>query len=114
MTAPALRVRDVWKRFGARDALAGVSLEAPRGSCFAMLGHNGSGKTTLLRILATLSAPTEGEAEVLGHVVGKESHDIRGKIGVVLDRHRPRPAPAAARLPAARRVAHVRRPLRRA
>ena len=87
MTALALRVQNVWKRFGSRDALAGVTLEAPRGSCFAMLGHNGSGKTTLLRILATLSSPTEGEAEVLGHLVGKESHAIRSKIGVVLDRH---------------------------
>ncbi len=87
MTSPALRVHNVWKRFGSRDALAGVSLEAPRGSCFAMLGHNGSGKTTLLRILATLSAPTEGEAQVLGHAVGAESGAIRGKIGVVLDRH---------------------------
>lgn len=87
MSSPALCVRNVWKRFGSRDALAGVSLEAPRGSCFALLGHNGSGKTTLLRILATLSAPTEGEADVLGLRVGRDSHAIRGRIGVVLDRH---------------------------
>jgi len=87
MTSPALRVRNVWKRFGARDALAGVTLEAARGSCFALLGHNGSGKTTLLRILATLSAPTEGEVEVLGHPLATGADAIRRSIGVVLDRH---------------------------
>jgi heme exporter protein A len=87
MTTPALRVNGVWKRFGARDALAGVSLETPRGSCLAMLGHNGSGKTTLLRILSTLSQATEGEIEVLGHSLVNEPDAIRAKIGAVLDRH---------------------------
>jgi len=87
MTTPALRVHGVWKRFGARDALANVSLETPRGSCLAVLGHNGSGKTTLLRILATLWQATEGEVEVLGHCVETEPDAIRARIGVVLARH---------------------------
>jgi len=87
MSTVALRVHSVWKRFGARDALAGVSLEAPRGACFALLGHNGSGKTTLLRILSTLWQPTEGDIEVLGYSLAKDASEIRARIGVVLDRH---------------------------
>ena len=62
-SAPAIRVRRLWKRFGFRDALAGVSLDLAAGECLAVLGRNGSGKTTLVRILATLSQPSEGEAE---------------------------------------------------
>jgi len=82
---PAIRVRGVHKRFGSRDALAGVSLEIERGSCTAVLGRNGSGKTTLVRLLATLAAPNEGEISVAGHALPAEEADVRRRIGVVLD-----------------------------
>jgi ABC-type multidrug transport system ATPase subunit len=83
--APALRVRNVHKRFQGRDALHGVSLEVARGECVALLGRNGSGKTTLVRILATLASATEGEIEVAGHSLPREEAAARAKIGVVLD-----------------------------
>ncbi len=87
MSGPAFRVTGLWKRFGARDALAGVTLEQARGTCLAVLGPNGSGKTTLLRMLSTLGEPSEGDVEVLGHPLPAEAHEVRSKIGVVLDRH---------------------------
>ena len=84
---PAIRVEGLWKRYGPRDALAGVSFEAPAGSCTVVLGANGSGKTTLLRILATLAAPSEGKAEIDGLDVTKGDAGVRARLGVVLARH---------------------------
>jgi ABC-2 type transport system ATP-binding protein len=48
------------KRYGARDALRDVSLEAAVGELVAVIGPNGAGKTTLLTILAGLQQPDAG------------------------------------------------------
>jgi ABC-type polysaccharide/polyol phosphate transport system ATPase subunit len=49
-------------------ALRHVSFDVPAGKVTGVLGRNGSGKTTLMRILARVTAPTEGSAEVWGRV----------------------------------------------
>lgn len=84
-TAAGIRVHRVHKRFGSRDALAGVSLDVPPGSCVAVLGRNGSGKTTLVRILATISVATEGDVSIAGHALPRDDAAARAKIGAVLD-----------------------------
>src|ERR1700733_4108973 len=81
-SAPAVRVRDVVKRFGATVALSGVDLDIPGGSGLALLGRNGAGKTTLVRILATLLRPDAGQAEVLGHDVVREPGAVRELLGL--------------------------------
>ena len=47
-----LEARDLFKRFGERVALRGVTIQARRGELVAVIGPNGAGKTTLLSILA--------------------------------------------------------------
>ena len=49
-----LALKDVTVRYGAREVLHGVSLEAAPGEMLAVLGANGSGKSTLLRAVAGL------------------------------------------------------------
>ena len=42
--------------YGDAQALAGVSLEVPRGDIVAIVGANGAGKTSLIRAIAGMSA----------------------------------------------------------
>jgi NitT/TauT family transport system ATP-binding protein len=60
----AIRIRDVYKRFGPLTAIDGVSIEIPRGEFFMIVGPSGCGKTTLLRILAGLDQVSSGTIEI--------------------------------------------------
>jgi ABC-2 type transport system ATP-binding protein len=63
-----VEARGIVKRFGSREALKGVSLEAGPGELVAIIGPNGAGKTTLLSILAGISPADAGEVTVRGAV----------------------------------------------
>jgi len=79
----AIETRDVVKRYGSLEAVAGASLEIPAGEVFALLGPNGAGKTTFVEILEGFRRRTAGEARVLG--TDPEAGDLawRARVGVV-------------------------------
>jgi ABC-2 type transport system ATP-binding protein len=62
----ALDVRDLRKRFGAVDALRGVTFSVAPGEVFGYLGPNGAGKTTTLRIVLGLVRQSSGSAAIGG------------------------------------------------
>ncbi len=66
----ALEARDVVRRFGAREALRGVSLAVAPGETLAIIGPNGAGKTTLLSILGGVLAPSDGSVSAAPRDVG--------------------------------------------
>ncbi|HVU16152.1 MAG TPA: ATP-binding cassette domain-containing protein [Candidatus Didemnitutus sp.] len=82
-SAPAVELRGVAKRYGKVEALRGIEFTVGRGEKFALLGPNGAGKTTLFSILATLRAPTEGSARVLGLDVVTQRDAVRRAMGIV-------------------------------
>jgi heme exporter protein A len=79
----ALKLDRVVRRYGEREALAGVSLELEAGATLGVLGSNGAGKSTLLRLLATLLRPHAGIVEVLGASLPGEAWAVRGRIGLL-------------------------------
>ncbi|HEY7256516.1 MAG TPA: ATP-binding cassette domain-containing protein [Solirubrobacterales bacterium] len=80
---PAVRCEGLTKDFGEQRAVDRIDLTVPRGSVFGFLGPNGAGKTTTIRILATLSRPSGGQAQVLGHDVVSEAAAVRRKISLI-------------------------------
>jgi len=76
-----LALEGVGRRYGEREALAGVSLTLERGQTLGVFGPNGAGKTTLLRVLATLLRPHGGSAQVLGAKLPDEAWRVRGRVG---------------------------------
>ncbi len=60
-----LEVREVYKRFGALEALKGVSLTLRPGEILGLLGPNGAGKTTLIKVILGLLLPEAGEVVVV-------------------------------------------------
>ena len=79
----AIVVEGLEKRYKDVRALAGVSFSVRAGEIFALLGPNGAGKSTTVRILATLTRPDAGRAEVAGHDVRREAGAVRRAIGYV-------------------------------
>ncbi|WP_052849102.1 ATP-binding cassette domain-containing protein [Streptomyces avicenniae] len=70
------------KRYGDRLAVDGLDLAVRRGTVLGLLGPNGAGKTTTVRMLATLTRPDGGRAEVGGHDVRREPALVRRRIGL--------------------------------
>lgn len=69
MSEAVLEFRSVVKRFGALNAVDGVSFSITSGEVFTLLGPSGCGKTTTLRLVAGLEEPDGGEILIRGAAV---------------------------------------------
>jgi ABC-2 type transport system ATP-binding protein len=79
----AFDCRELSKRYGATEALAGVDLEVQPGELVGLLGPNGAGKSTLVKIACGLVRPSAGEALVAGEPAGSPA--ARATIGYLAE-----------------------------
>lgn len=56
-----LELRNIYKSFGEKEVLKGISFSAEGGKAFGLLGRNGAGKTTTIRILMNVFPANGGE-----------------------------------------------------
>jgi len=84
--APAVEILGVTKRFGAVQALRGITARISPGRLTGLVGPDGAGKTTLMRLLAGLMAPTEGRILVGGRDTALETEEIHSLTGYMPQR----------------------------
>jgi ABC-2 type transport system ATP-binding protein len=82
---PVVETRGLVKRYDDQLAVAGIDLVIGGGEIFGLVGPNGAGKTTTMKILATLLAPSSGEAFVTGIPVAADPIEVRRRIGYMPD-----------------------------
>jgi lipooligosaccharide transport system ATP-binding protein len=79
-----VQARALEKRFGDRQAVAGLDLDVPQGLCYGVLGPNGAGKTTTLKMVYGVTRPSSGSMSVFGLDVTKHGRAVRARLGVTL------------------------------
>jgi ABC-2 type transport system ATP-binding protein len=83
-----IQLEHVSKRFGQQLAVDDVTLDVPRGRCFAWLGPNGCGKTTLIRMMLGLARPTAGSIRLRGCVVPDDIRGALSRVGGIVEEPR--------------------------
>ncbi len=61
-----LQTNALTKQYRHFKALAGLTMNVPKGSIYGFIGKNGAGKTTLIRIICGLQRPTSGSYSLYG------------------------------------------------
>src|SRR5262247_3459925 len=73
----AIRLRNLWKRYGSIEAVRGINLEVREAEIFGLIGPDGAGKTSTFQILAGVMEPTAGSAIVFG----RPAREMRSQTG---------------------------------
>ena len=79
-----ISIDNVSKRFGATQALQGVSLTLEQGEIHGLLGENGAGKSTLMKVLSGVLSPDTGRLTVADEQInlGDPKASRRAGIGI--------------------------------
>ena len=82
-----IRIDGLWKAFGEKEVLRGITMEVEEGTTFVVLGASGSGKTVLLKHVIGLLKPDRGTVHVDGIAIsaltGRELNEARRVFGMV-------------------------------
>jgi ABC-2 type transport system ATP-binding protein len=81
---PIIQVEDLYKSYGAVEAVRGVSFAVEEGEVFGLLGPNGAGKTSCVEILEGLRTADRGNVRVCGLDPETSGETFKEKIGAVL------------------------------
>jgi ABC-2 type transport system ATP-binding protein len=83
MSEVAVEARGLVRRFGAVEALRGMTFSVRKGELWGLVGPDGAGKTTAIRVLAGLLDADAGEARVLGRDPARGGSALRESLGLM-------------------------------
>jgi ABC-2 type transport system ATP-binding protein len=82
---PTVEVKNLYKNFGTKNVLKGISFEVYPGEIFVLLGPNGAGKTTTVKIISGVLETDKGEVFVLSEKVSVLNTKFKKYIGYLPD-----------------------------
>jgi ABC-2 type transport system ATP-binding protein len=82
---PVIEINHLVRRYGRTDAVDGLNLRVPAGTCYGFFGRNGAGKTTTIKCLLNLLRPTSGEAKVFGLDPARNEVSVKSRLAYVPD-----------------------------
>ena len=80
-----LECRDLHKKFGKKEILKGISLEASEGDILGFIGPNGAGKTTTIKLILGLQSITSGSVKINGYDIQKDFTNAIKKVGTIVE-----------------------------
>lgn len=80
-----LQCENLKKKFGRKEILKGVSLEAKEGDILGFIGPNGAGKTTTIKLILGLQSITSGSVKINGYDIEKEFMQAIRKVGTIVE-----------------------------
>lgn len=80
-----IQLQHITRKYGAKVAVADLTLEIPSGELFACLGPNGAGKTTTIKMMVGLLEPTAGQIHLCGIDAVKDRREANRLLGFVPD-----------------------------
>ena len=80
-----LECQNLRKRFGKKEILKDVSLEAKEGDILAFIGPNGAGKTTTIKLILGLQKITSGTVKINGYDIEKEFTKAIKRVGTIVE-----------------------------
>ena len=78
----AIETRSLRKEYKDTVAVDDLNLSIQEGELFALLGVNGAGKTTTIKMLTCLTAPTSGDAFILGNCIRTSQSAVKRDIAI--------------------------------
>jgi ABC-2 type transport system ATP-binding protein len=78
-----LEAHDLWKSYGDRQAVAGVSVTVRPGQIVGLLGPNGAGKSTTVAMLCGLATPDRGTVSLGGKSLAGNANAVKRRLGFV-------------------------------
>ncbi len=86
-TEPVVEVTDLFRKFGNRTVINGISLKVHRGETLVIMGGSGCGKSTLLRHIIGVMKPSSGSVKIFGDEIttvnGRELDAVRRRFGML-------------------------------
>ena len=86
-TESIVEVTDLFRKFGNRAVIDGVSLKVHRGETLVIMGGSGCGKSTLLRHIIGVMKPSAGSVKIFGEEIttmnDREIDDVRKRFGML-------------------------------
>src|SRR5712691_10310935 len=86
MTATAITLDRVTKRYGTTVAVNELSLSVGRGEMFGLIGPDGAGKTTTIRLMCGLLRADSGRVRVLDLDPRRDHRRVTASVGYLSQR----------------------------